>query len=189
MQMQNDDGQLIAAYLEGDDNSLGFLVDRYLSDVYTFALRLTRDPQAAEDIAQNSFIKAWKHIRRYRQGSNFQKWIFAITRNTAIDWLRQKKEPAISSFENEQGNKLLDTLADNELLPDELIARAEDAKFVGALLEQLDPHYREVLDLRYTSNLTFEQIGEILRRPLHTVKSQHRRALALLRRLLQVEPA
>ena len=188
--MKETDGQLISNYLEGDEKALGFLVERYLKDVYNFAFRLTGDIQAAEDISQDSFIKAWKHIRRYRQGSNFQAWLFTITRNTAIDWLRQKKEIVFSSFENERGeNVLIETLADKRPLPDELIAQAEDAKFVQALLTQLDPRYREVLTLKYTSDLTFEQIGEILRRPLHTVKSQRRRALIALRRLLQAKPA
>ena len=175
---------MISAYLEGDEKALGVLVDRYLKDVYNFAFKLTGDLHASEDIAQDSFVKAWKNIRKYRQGSNFLTWLFAITRNTAIDWLRTKKELAFSSFENELGeNRFAETLADSELLPDELLARAEDKNYVEALLAELNPIYREVLTLRYSSNLTFEEIGEILRKPLHTVKSQHRRALIALRRL------
>lgn len=187
--MRKDDQHLIAEYLEGDERALNVLVDRYLKDVYNFAFRLTNDKQAAEDIAQESFIKAWKHMRRYREGANFKTWIFSITRNTAIDWLRQKKELVLSSFENEEGdNTLLATIQDQNPLPDELVARAEDARFVEGLLEDLNPHYREVLMLRYSSNLTFEEIGDILKKPLHTVKSQHRRAIAMLRRSLQAEP-
>ena len=181
--MKKDDEQLITAYLEGDEKALGILVDRYLKDVYNFAFKLTGDLHVAEDIAQDSFVKAWKNIRRYRQGSNFLTWLFAITRNTAIDWLRQKKEATFSSFENVDGeNRFVETLTDLEPLPDELLVRAEDKNYIEALLIQLNPTYREVLTLRYTSNLTFEEIGEILRRPIHTVKSQHRRALIALRK-------
>jgi RNA polymerase sigma-70 factor (ECF subfamily) len=188
--MQTDDGQLIADYLEGDEKALNVLVGRYLKDVYNFACQLTGNAQGAEDIAQGSFVKAWKHIRRYREGSNFKTWLFAITRNTAIDWLRKKKEVAFSSFENECGENLLtETLADDRPLPDELIARAENIRFVESLLLELDSKYRDVLTLRYSGNLTFEEIGKALQRPLDTVKSQHRRALVALRRLLQAEPA
>ena len=188
--MDRNDGQLVTDYLEGDETALGFLVDRYIKDVYRFAQQLTNDAGAAEDVTQESFVKAWKHIRSYRQGSNFKTWIFTITRNTAIDWLRKQKEIAFSTFENAEGqNALLETMADTTPLPDELLIRAENTAYVASLLEQLDPKYRDVLTLRYSSNMTFEEIGEVLRRPLHTIKSQHRRALVMLRRLLEAEPA
>ena len=184
--MGKEDAQFILEYLEGDEKALTFLVDRYLKDVYNFAFKLTDNIQTAEDITQESFIKAWKYIRQYRQGSNFRAWFFTITRNTAIDWLRQKREVSFSTFENERGeNVLVQTLVDTELLPDELLAQAEDTVFVQSLLTQLNIKYRDVLTLRYSSNLTFEEIGEVLKRPLHTVKSQHRRALALLKRLVR----
>jgi len=188
--MQRLDDALISDYLEGDEQALSILVDRYLSDVYRFALSLTHNPHAAEDIAQESFIKAWKNIRRFIPGNSFRTWLFAITRNTSIDWLRQKKEIALSSFENGQGvNPVVETLADGQPLPSELIMKAEDAVHVRTLLSTLNPEYREVLELRYSGNLTFAEMGAILKRPLHTVKSQHRRAIAALRRILEAEPA
>lgn len=188
--MNRNDEQLITDYLEGDDTALSFLVDRYIKDVYRFAYQLTNDTGIAEDVTQESFVKAWKHIRSYRQDSSFKTWIFTIARNTAIDWLRKQKEVRLSSFENAEGhNMLLETTADEELLPNELLERAENIAYVASLLEQLDPKYREVLTLRHSSNMTFEEIGEILKRPLHTVKSQHRRALVMLKRLSEAEPA
>jgi len=69
--MKETDGQLVSDYLEGNEKALGFLIERYLKDVYNFAFKLTGDLQAAEDIAQDSFIKAWKHIRRYHQGGRY----------------------------------------------------------------------------------------------------------------------
>ena len=184
--MNKTDEQLISDYLDGNEKALNTLVDRYLTNVYNFALKLTSDTQAAEDVTQESFIKAWKNIRGFKHSSSFQTWLFAITRNASIDWLRTKKDLAFSAFENEQGvNMLTETLALNELSPDELLRRAEDARFIKALLNELDPLYRDVLTLRYSSNMTFEAIGEILKRPLHTVKSQHRRAIIALRRSLE----
>ncbi len=187
--MDRNDGQLISDYLEGDETALSLLVDRYIKDVYRFAYKLTNDSGIAEDVTQESFVKAWKHIRSYRQDRSFKTWIFTITRNTAIDWLRKQKEVPLSSFENAEGhNMLLETTADEELLPDKLLERAENTAYVASLLEELDPKYREVLTLRHSSNMTFEEIGEILKRPLHTVKSQYRRALIMLRRVLEAEP-
>jgi RNA polymerase sigma-70 factor (ECF subfamily) len=183
------DEQLISDYLEGDDTSLAVLVDRHLPSVYNFAFSLTRDAQAAEDIAQESFIKAWKNICHFLPTKNFQTWVFSIAKNTAIDWLRKRKEIAFSVFENDEGeNPLIAALADDNPLPNELLAKAEDVAYVQQLLETLDPLYRDVLALRYESNLTFAEIGEILKRPLHTVKSQNRRAVASLRRALEAQP-
>lgn len=187
--MRKTDEQLIDEYLDGNEKVMGVLVDRHLTNAYNFALKLVNDSQAANDITQEAFVKAWKNIRGFKRGSTFQTWLFAITRNVAIDWLRLRKEVAFSAFENERGeNMLTETLVDNSLLPDELLARAEDTRFVEMLLEELDPLYRDVLKLRYSSNMTFEEIGEFLKRPLHTVKSQHRRALIALRRSLETRP-
>ena len=187
--MEHSDEQLISEYLDGSEKALETLVDRHMINAYNFAFKLVNDSQAANDITQEAFIKAWKNIRGFKRGSTFQTWLFAITRNVAIDWLRRRKEVAFSAFENERGENILtETLTDTGFLPDELLARAEDARFVGILLEELDPLYRDVLKLRYSSNMTFEEIGELLKRPLHTVKSQHRRALIALRRSLEVRP-
>ncbi len=186
--MKKTDEQLILNYLEGDENALNTLVDRYLTDAYNFAFQLTHDSQATEDVVQESFIKAWKNIRGWKRGSSFKTWLFAITRNTAIDWLRSRKDLILSTFENEAGKNILtETLADENPSPFELITRAEDAFFVKNLLEELDPLYRDVINLRYSSNLTFKEIGEILKRPLYTIKSQHRRAIIALRRSLETK--
>jgi RNA polymerase sigma-70 factor, ECF subfamily len=187
--MRQSDEQLIINYLDGDEKAIGLLVDRYLTDIFNFAFKLTSDKQAAEDITQESFIKAWKNIRGFRRKSSFQTWLFSIARNSAIDWLRKKKEIAFSAFEKADGtNPIAETIVDRELLPDELITQAEDIQFVQSILTELNPIYSEVLTLRYSSNLTFEEIGKILKRPIHTVKSQHRRALIALRRVLETRP-
>jgi RNA polymerase sigma factor (sigma-70 family) len=191
MHESSSDEQLIADYLEGEEKALGALVDRYLGDVYTFAVKLTRDTQAAEDITQESFTKAWKNMRKFVPGNSFRGWLFSIVRNTAIDFLRKKKEVAFSTFETtpEGENVFVESLADTGPLQDELLARAEDARYIETLLAQINPEYREVLALRHASDMTFGEIGKSLKRPLHTVKSQYRRGLAAVRRLLEAKTA
>lgn len=190
MRMERSDEQLIADYLEGDEAALSVLVGRYTDDLYAFAVHLVGDHAAAEDIAQEAFVKAWRHMRGFLAGGNFKSWLFSIARNTALDWLRKKKSIAFSSFENEQGeNALVDTLADEAPLQDELLARAHDAHYITSLLEELTPEYREVLMLKNSGNLTFAEVGAIVKRPLHTVKSQYRRAFAALERLAKANPA
>ncbi len=189
--MQKEDEQLIADYLEGDEKALAILIDRYLSDAYTFAVKLTGDTQTAEDITQESFTKAWKNMRKFIPGNSFHGWLFSIIRNTAIDFLRKKKAVPFSVFETTTNgdNVLVATLADAGPLPDELLARTEDARFLEMLLGQINPEYRQVLTLRNTSNMTFAEISKVIKRPLHTVKSQYRRGLVALRRLFEGQTA
>lgn len=176
------DDELIKEYLSGADESLSALIARHLKLVYNFAHRMSGDAAGAEDIAQETFVKVWKNIKRYSLGRNFKTWLLRIARNTAIDWLRARKNPVWSDFENEEGGNILsDTTADSEPLPKELAAKAEDAAFVETLLGRLPANSREIMLLHYVHDLTFDEIGKILDEPLNTVKSRHRRALEKLR--------
>ena len=96
--------------------------------------------------------------------------------------MRKRKDVAFSSFTNEDGdNVLLETLADEEPLPDALVEKAQDAQALAELLTTLTYPQREILILHYTNGLTFEEIGQVLGEPLNTVKSRHRRAVMALR--------
>jgi RNA polymerase sigma factor (sigma-70 family) len=187
--MSKTDDQLIFDYLEGNEKALTILVGRYLSDAYNFAVKLTGDRQIAEDITQESFTKAWKNMRKFVAGNSFRGWLFSIIKNTAIDWLRKRKNISFSNFAHiaEHENTLEATLVDTNPLPDELLAQAQDAQYLEKLLLQINPQYQEVLSLRNTSNMTFDEISKIVKRPLHTVKSQYRRGLIAMRRLIEAQ--
>jgi len=159
----------------------GYAVKRFVITAYD-----EENKQAAEDITQETFIKVWKKIKKYNPDKNFKTWLFTIARNTAIDWLRKKRNLVFSNFENNEGENYLENeLVDPNPLPDKILTQTEDQEFVEKLLQQLAPIYREVLILRYNNDLTFEEIAEILDKPLDTVKSQHRRALIILRKLIE----
>ncbi len=181
------DEELIAAYLTGQEDAFGELTRRHLTGVYSFTLRFVGSVHDAEDIVQDTFLKAWKSLRKYDpRSSKFKTWLFRIARNTAIDFLRKKKHVPFSQFETEGGvNVLTETVASEEELPDTLMMKLEDAKELHTTLEQLPPRAREILLLYYTNELTFEEIGTILGEPTNTVKSRHRRALQALRKILE----
>lgn len=185
MSAEMTDEQLIANFLAGDDYSLSRLILRHLKPVYNFILRMTGNSGDAEDITQETFVKVWRNIRKYKAGRNFRSWIFSIARNTAIDFFRKKKEAPFSNFENEYGeNSLEENLTSPDPLPDEILGKAMEKSTIADLLQKLSPAQREVLLLHYAEDLTFEEIGGIVRAPMNTIKSHHRRALETLRRLL-----
>jgi len=179
------DAQLIGDYLDGDEAAFRSLVERHLRPVYGFIRRFMGDAAEAQDISQEVFIRLWKNLGQYRDGQSFKAWLFAIARNASVDWLRRKRPAAFSEFDDaDGGNYLADNLADPSPLPDELASAAEDGVRLAVLVDRLPAHYRAVIALRRDAGLTFEEIATVLDKPMDTVKSHYRRALAALRRSL-----
>ena len=179
------DEELVIHYLRGEHDALELLLRRYLGSIYAYAFRLVQDTTHAEDIAQDTFVKVWQKMHTFRPDASFKTWIFTIAHHTALDFFRKKKHIPLSYFENNEGqNVLLETVPDDELLPDALFGKGEDDAMLESLLSTLEPGARAVLTLHYVEGLTFDEIGKVLHKPLNTVKSQHRRALLKLRDLL-----
>ncbi len=183
--MERSDIELVDAHMGGDTESFEILVLRYGKSVYAFATHLVGNAAEAEDVTQETFIKAWRHLDKFDIEKNFKTWLFAIAKNSAFDTLRKKRTIPFSRFEDESGNNmLLETLTDPEPIPDEIFAKLEAADALHDALPKLSPDMRAVLSLYYGEELTFREIGEILGKPLDTVKSQHRRACIMLAKLL-----
>lgn len=191
------DQQLIYNYLKkGDEKSLEVLIRRYLKPVYGFAYRYVGNIQEAEDIAQDVFVKMWRNLHKFNpkkslapyqtagSGAGFKAWIFTIAKNTAFDFLRKKKAITFSEFENEKGKSgILEKFIDSSPLPDELLERKGIREIFAKAVGKLFPKYRRVLLLRHEENLTFREISQRLNEPLNTVKSRHRRALIVLKKI------
>ncbi len=180
-----DDEDLIAAYVAGEETAFATLVERHLKAVYSFVYRFIGNEKDAEDVVQETFIKAWKNIKRYsRESARFKTWLMRIARNTAIDHLRKKKDLSFSTLEGgNESYEFAESLPDTEPLPDELLAHRDDLKDLNQAILKLSPLYREVLLLYYGSDLTFEEIATVSGTPVNTLKSRHRRAVAELRTL------
>ena len=179
------DIELITKYLGGDEKSLELLIQRYLKPVYGFVYRYSGNTQNAEDITQDVFIKIWRNLKKFDQSKRFKTWIFSIAKNTAIDFLKKKKAIPFSEFENEEGeNMLLETLADKAELAPEILEKRGVGQMLKSVISKLSKKYQDVLSLRYHDNFTFREISEALEEPLNTVKSRHRRALIILKNIV-----
>jgi RNA polymerase sigma-70 factor, ECF subfamily len=171
------DAQLVELYFAGDEQAYEMLIQRHLSSVYGFVFHFTGGAQDIEDITQDIFLKAWKNLKRFDRTKNFKTWIFEIAKNTAIDFVRKKSLIPLSAIEDEEGDSILESLPDPLPLPDELFVRNDLGEILSCILEKLSFSY-------YIEQLSFQEIATLLDKPVSTVKSQHRRALSLLRREL-----
>ena len=180
---ESSDTDLITAARQDDEAAFKLLVDRYLPSVYSFCVRYTGNPSDAEDAAQEAFLKAWRHLSRFNTDKSFKTWLFAIAKNSATDLMRKRRSVNFSQFDTaDDGNVLVDTLADPEPLPEELFERASLAKDVRSALTFLKPRDQAILELRYVEDLSFEDISRVLGMSANTVRSLHRRALIALRK-------
>lgn len=182
------DEQLVANYLNGNQQALEVLFCRHLKPIYNFVYRFVNNSQEAEDITQEAFVRAWRNLKKFDQQRSFKTWVFSIAKHAALDVLKKKKTIPFSEFETEEGgNAIADTLADFAPLPDALLEKADIARTLASAMEKIALPYRTVLFLRYNDHFTFREIAESLGDPLNTVKSRHRRALVMLKKLL-IEP-
>jgi len=148
------------------------LVRQYLPAIYRYARRFTGNRDTAEDIAQETFVKAWKNLKRYDPSRSFSAWLYTIAQRTAIDYLRKKNEEPLPE-------DILDTTP--SIL--EILNMAQCDQALAGATAQLPSEYRVIVQLRL-QDLKFHEIAEQLKRPLNTVKSQYRRALGLLKSVL-----
>jgi RNA polymerase sigma-70 factor (ECF subfamily) len=186
--LKKTDRDLIVLAIADDKDSFAVLVERYVNPIYKFSYRYVRNGPDAEDVAQETFLRVWKNLEKFDQSKNFKTWLFAIAKNASLDLLKKKRALQFSSLGED------DDAIDAVLAPYVTIAEtANDAfdrdvlkKNFDAALARLPSRYREVMVLRYTDNLKFREIAERLREPIDTVKSRHRRGLALLRQAVNV---
>lgn len=168
-----DDGALLALVQRGDEYAMASLFDRYSKVVYSVALRVLRDPAAAEDVLQEVFMQIWRSPDGFvaTRGS-LGGWLAVVARNRSIDKLRRKRptesieEIAIASNYN---------LA-NEAERDMMIER------VRGVIQLLPMEQRKTLEMAFFDGLTHTEIAEMTGEPLGTVKTRIRSALATLRK-------
>ena len=187
MDSEKTDEEIILSYKGREQEALKIIVERYTSPLYNFTARLA-NRNDAPDIIQEVFIKTWKNIGRFDPKiASFKTWIFTITKNTITDFLRKKKSLLFSDLatdDDENINSFAESIEAEDLLPDVTLEKLEDTQFLNKTLERLRKDYQEVLILHYQEEMTFEEIGQVLNKPLNTIKSQHRRAILELKKML-----
>ena len=174
--------ELVRAAAGGDTEAFARLVRTYENKIYSLALRMCGSADDAGDIAQEAFLAAWRGLPAFRGEAGFATWLYRLTSNAAIDYLRrQKKQRGDMSLDDEERG--LDAV-DTGPGPQDAAERTEVRSAVAAGLRELSEGHRQVLVLREIQGLSYEEIAAVLALDLGTVKSRISRARSALRKIL-----
>ena len=174
--------ELVRAAAGGDTEAFERLVRTYENKIYHLALRMCGSADEAADIAQEAFLAAWRGLPSFRGEAGFATWLYRLTSNAAIDYLRrQKKQRGDMSLDDEELG--LDAV-DSGPSPQETAEGSELRSAVAAGLNQLSEGHRQVLVLREIQGLSYEEIASVLELDIGTVKSRISRARSSLRKIL-----
>ncbi len=180
------DNEIVREVLDGNAGAYAALLDRHLAGVSAFAERYLRNAHDAEDVAQETFVRAWKYLKQFDPSKNFKTWLFAIAKHAALDVIKKKRPLRFSEIGEEEGklDAFLAPYLDGGTMPDAAAERVGLRETLQYAMGAIPQHYRTVLAMRYQDNLKFREIAEALREPIDTVKSKHRRGLILLRKVM-----
>lgn len=183
-----EDREVIQRVLEGDNDAFGLLVEKYQAKVYNLALRMCGNEDDAFDLSQESFLRAWRSLGSFQFEASFSTWLFRLSSNICLDFLRAKKRRATVSLTmvSEEDEETQLDLPDAGPTPEEAALAADDRRLLAEALNSLPADFRQIITLRAIDDLSYTQIAEILGIQEGTVKSRLSRARTALRnKLLQ----
>ncbi len=183
-----EDSLAVALAKGGDGDAYRTLVERYSRGVFRLAFRMTGNEQDAEDVVQETFLRAYRHLNRWDGRSSFGTWVYRIASNYSLDLLRSRKRQAAVSFEVKGEDEVRDTmqsLAEEGPGPDRLLYSSEVQRRVAATLETCSEMERTAFVLRHFEGQSIEEIGEALGVSANSTKQSIFRAVGKLRRALE----
>ena len=165
----------------GDTDAFGGIVEAYQDRIYSFALRLLKDPAAAEEAAQEAFVKAFRALSSYDISQPFSPWLFRIAHNVCMDALRAGGRTVSMDHED------FPDLPDGSRPVDETVGDAIDSERIEAMLASLPPIYSSALLLQYREDMGPADIARVLGVPEGTVKARLFRGRELIRKMLAAD--
>lgn len=173
-----DQENIIARARRGDADAFEQLVVAYRDQVFRLALRMCGNEADADEVAQEAFLSAWKALPNFRGDSRFSTWLYQLTSHAAIDLMRREKRQIAAEDIAEV------SAPDPGPSPQQQAERSETRQAVRDAMGQLSPEYRQIVVLRFLQELSYEEIGAVLKLPPGTVKSRLNRAKAQLKDIL-----
>src|SRR5438128_6050513 len=175
------DGELVKTAIAGREASFEELVRRYQRPIAAYVYRMVGDYDSALDLTQEVFIKVYNSLVRYRSEFKFSTWIYKIAHNAAIDHLRRyavRGQALAGGTDGERGEANIES---RRLTPEQESERKERRSEIEAVVQLLQTAYRELIVLRHSQDLSYDEIAEVIGLPLGTVKNRLFRAREAMR--------
>jgi RNA polymerase sigma-70 factor (ECF subfamily) len=175
------DCELVASAVSGLEGSFEELVRRYQRPISAYVYRMVGNYESALDLTQEIFIKVYNSLRRYRSEFKFSTWIYKIAHNSAVDHLRRINTREQSLISGPEGDHFELPIESTRPSPEQESERKERRIEIEAVVRTLPATYRELVILRHSQDLTYEEIVEVTGLPLGTVKNRLFRAREMMR--------
>lgn len=173
---------------QGDQKAYAELMGRYRDSVYFMLLKMVNNKDDADDLTIEAFGKAFKRLEQYTPTYAFSTWLFKIATNNCIDFIRRKKANTFSidnPFSSGDGEEMSMELRSHGPDPEEQMIKHQKEKLMRNVVDKLKPRYRQLVEMRYFQELSYEEIAEQLDLPLGTVKAQLFRAREFLLQIVK----
>jgi len=182
------DEELIQQALMGEQKAYEELLNRYQKTVFHIVIKIIRNSDDAQDLVQETFMRAFNTLESYRSEFRFSTWLCKIAANCSIDYLRKKRIKAFSMdkpYETKDGTVGVE-LEDKSANPEEYLLRKQRIISIEEAIESLPPKYKEVIIYRHHDDKSYEEIAKIMGIPIGTVKARIFRARELLKKKMKV---
>lgn len=179
--VEENDSDLVQRTLCGDWSAYDQLVKRYQRQIYNFAYRMMGNAEDAQDVSQETFLRAFQALSTFRKDASFLTWLFKIASNLCIDQLRARKSKGTISLDNEleEGREPAADARSSD--PEDVVIRGAVQDIVQHAINTLPARYRAVVVLRHLQGMSVEEIAKALELPPGTVKTHLFRAREMLR--------
>ncbi|MCM3734111.1 RNA polymerase sigma factor SigW [Fictibacillus nanhaiensis] len=179
---------MVAQVKKGDQEAFEGIVDLFKDKIYRHCFRMVGNGHEAEDLAQETFLRAYRNISKYNNEFKFSTWIYRIATNLCIDRLRKKKPDYYLDAEvpGTDGANMYSQLSADDPLPEQVVTENERWNELQEEIMKLPEKYRTAIVLKYVEDLSLEEISQIMDIPVPTVKTRIHRGREALKKVFQM---